>query len=165
MRPGINILKKIIDIKKWLGWYGEIILYLDWGGRIKNSNYHLKSIYDGSEIVISLEDLMPILMNINPDRIVDSKHLKDFLFEITDRAETLAKAGEVIVKQSNNSDSKCKILHIGDRSFINDTNILSETCMCSVCQQGFSKAYLCHLYQQTPLLAHRYLAIHNFFLL
>ena len=42
-----------------------------------------------------------------------------------------------------------------------DFSVLSENCDCESCQSQFTKAYLHHLFQHTPLLAQRYLLIHN----
>lgn len=42
---------------------------------------------------------------------------------------------------------------------------LDLPCTCTVCEQGFTRAYLHHLYQHTPLLAYRLLMMHNVSLL
>ena len=39
----------------------------------------------------------------------------------------------------------------------------SENCSCETCSQGFTRAYFHHLLQHTPLLAQRFLVIHNVF--
>lgn len=38
---------------------------------------------------------------------------------------------------------------------------LDPSCQCRVCQQGFTRAYLHHLLEHTPLLCHRFLIQHN----
>jgi hypothetical protein len=52
-------------------------------------------------------------------------------------------------------------LNILDSNFEQDFNPLSSHCNCETCEQGSTRAYLHHLYQHTPLLAQRYLLIHN----
>jgi hypothetical protein len=42
-----------------------------------------------------------------------------------------------------------------------DFSVLSEDCDCQSCQSQLTRAYLHHLFQHTPLLAQRYLLIHN----
>lgn len=50
-----------------------------------------------------------------------------------------------------------------DASFEMDFQILDVHCQCESCQQGFTRAYLHHLFQHTPMLAQRYLMMHNMF--
>jgi queuine tRNA-ribosyltransferase len=50
---------------------------------------------------------------------------------------------------------------IMDTCFEKDYQPLQQDCTCHTCQQGFTRAYLHHLYQHTPLLCYRLLAIHN----
>lgn len=42
-------------------------------------------------------------------------------------------------------------------------SVLDDRCACPTCQQGFTRAYLSHLYTQTPLLCQRLLIQHNVF--
>lgn len=51
--------------------------------------------------------------------------------------------------------------NILDTSMTNDSRLIDETCQCLTCNQKFTRAYLHHLLQQTPLLAQRYLIQHN----
>lgn len=53
------------------------------------------------------------------------------------------------------------IIQLTDPFWANHMERISEKCACTTCQQGFSIAYLHHLYFQTPLLAQRFLAQHN----
>lgn len=52
-------------------------------------------------------------------------------------------------------------LHILDTSMTNDSRLIDKACQCQTCRQMFTRAYLHHLLQQTPLLAQRYLIQHN----
>lgn len=54
-----------------------------------------------------------------------------------------------------------EVIDIKATCWQNDFHLLDEDCSCPTCQQGFTRAYLHHLYQQTPLLCHRFLAEHN----
>lgn len=51
--------------------------------------------------------------------------------------------------------------NILDKIYSQDFTPLAENCPCPTCQQGFTKAYLHHLLQHTPLLAQRLLIQHN----
>lgn len=52
-------------------------------------------------------------------------------------------------------------ISILDNTYAQEFKSLDEACACPTCKAGFSKAYLHHLYQHTPLLAQRYLIQHN----
>jgi len=45
--------------------------------------------------------------------------------------------------------------------FRDDPRPLDEACACPVCSQGFSRAYIRHLYVAGEILAHRLLSLHN----
>jgi queuine tRNA-ribosyltransferase len=52
-------------------------------------------------------------------------------------------------------------LTIKNARFRTDPRPLDEACSCPVCCQGFSRAYLRHLYVAGEILAHRLLSLHN----
>lgn len=51
-----------------------------------------------------------------------------------------------------------------DSCYEMDFQLLEKDCQCESCQQGFTRAYLHHLFQHTPMLAQRYLMMHNMYL-
>jgi queuine tRNA-ribosyltransferase len=52
-------------------------------------------------------------------------------------------------------------LTLKNARFRNDPRPLDGACSCPVCRQGFSRAYLRHLYVAGEILAHRLLSLHN----
>jgi queuine tRNA-ribosyltransferase len=52
-------------------------------------------------------------------------------------------------------------LTLKNARFRADPRPLDETCSCPVCSQGFSRAYLRHLYVAGEILGHRLLSLHN----
>jgi queuine tRNA-ribosyltransferase len=54
-------------------------------------------------------------------------------------------------------------LTVKNARFRADPRPLDETCGCPVCSQGFSRAYLRHLYIAGEILAHRLLSLHNLY--
>ena len=52
-------------------------------------------------------------------------------------------------------------LTLKNARFRTDPRPLDEACQCPVCTQGFSRAYLRHLYVAGEILAHRLLSLHN----
>jgi queuine tRNA-ribosyltransferase len=52
-------------------------------------------------------------------------------------------------------------LTLKNARFRDDPRPLDEACTCPVCSQGFSRAYIRHLYVAGEILAHRLLSLHN----
>ena len=52
-------------------------------------------------------------------------------------------------------------MQIGNAQWMNDALPIQENCDCYTCSQGFSKAYLNHLYRSEELLYYRLASIHN----
>jgi len=52
-------------------------------------------------------------------------------------------------------------LTLKNARFRSDPRPLDEGCRCPVCVQGFSRAYLRHLYMAGEILGHRLLSLHN----
>lgn len=52
-------------------------------------------------------------------------------------------------------------MQIGNAQWMNDALPIQEGCDCYTCSQGFSKAYLNHLYRSEELLYYRLASIHN----
>ncbi|PJD93418.1 MAG: hypothetical protein CK424_02520 [Legionella sp.] len=50
---------------------------------------------------------------------------------------------------------------ISEKQFATQFELLDSKCTCSTCKQGFTRAYLHHLFHSTPLLCQRFLIIHN----
>ncbi len=54
-------------------------------------------------------------------------------------------------------------LSLSDVLYAKQFSAIDEACHCLVCSQGFTRAYLHHLFQHTPLLCQRLLVQHNVF--
>jgi queuine tRNA-ribosyltransferase len=52
-------------------------------------------------------------------------------------------------------------LTLKNARFRTDPRPLDQACSCAVCRQGFSRAYIRHLYVAGEILAHRLLSLHN----
>lgn len=53
------------------------------------------------------------------------------------------------------------MLDITHQGMVHQHVPIDEQCDCSTCKQGFTRAYLHHLFSQTPLLCYRLLILHN----
>lgn len=56
-----------------------------------------------------------------------------------------------------------QLFYLLDATFAHDFQLLQKDCPCPTCAQGYTRAYLHHLLQNTPLLAQRFLIQHNIF--
>src|ERR1044072_6805101 len=52
-------------------------------------------------------------------------------------------------------------LTLKNARFRTDSRPLAEACDCPVCSQGFSRAYLRHLYTAGEILGHRLISLHS----
>ena len=52
-------------------------------------------------------------------------------------------------------------LQIGNAQYIKDSSVIQEGCDCWTCTQGFTRAYLHHLYKTQELLYYRLASMHN----
>lgn len=88
-----------------------------------------------------------------------------------DELNQLKKIGPIWVESNSPSDSAIHGHIYDDKQdfLISKSDMaeqyepLSKACGCPTCQAGFTRAYLHHLYSQTPLLCQRYLLQHNIF--
>lgn len=53
------------------------------------------------------------------------------------------------------------MLDLKEVNTVTQFEVIDATCECPVCKQGLTRAYLSHLYINTPLLCQRFLAQHN----
>ncbi len=65
--------------------------------------------------------------------------------------------GELVFR----SDSAKGRLQIGNHQFMKDNRVLQEGCDCHTCTQGYSRAYLNHLFRADELTYYRLASIHN----
>ncbi len=59
------------------------------------------------------------------------------------------------------SDFPQSRLRIGGTTFAEDTGVILDGCDCATCQQGYTRAYLHHLYRSRELAYYRLASIHN----
>jgi queuine tRNA-ribosyltransferase len=116
---------------------------------------------DGAKRYISEEALFEFLITLKPDYVAFDRELPDSLtplpehFLVTDWVSNHAYHGHFL--------AQTKLYSILDVSYVQDFRMLDHNCLCESCEQGFTRAYLHHLLQHTPMLAQRYLMMHNMF--
>lgn len=74
-KPGMDVLKKITDIGRYLAWPGYIIFN---GMSLvvnKEGLFVLKSPYDGSKIKFTLVDLLELIQHLNPTAVMLPKNI------------------------------------------------------------------------------------------
>jgi hypothetical protein len=116
---------------------------------------------DGSYKTIEVEEFMDWLHNMAPDEVIwPFEHIAMELPVAKDVMVTDKPAQDAIDGVFYHKDGQAQIL---DALFEKDLSKLSSNCSCETCSQGFTRAYFHHLLQHTPLLAQRFLVIHNVF--
>lgn len=172
IKPGLTVLSTLTDIKQYCAWPGDLVLNTR-GLSLDNETIKLRSSYDGSLITLSSIQVLQLLQQLKPARIIrdaigEEGYLqKDLpivalkslcqsypsLFIETNKPAQDGFSGKVYSGEEEYS--------IFDGTFQKDFRTLDETCSCIVCKQLFTRAYFHHLVQHTPLLAQRLIIQHN----
>lgn len=146
MKPGLEVLTLIPDLKTYLGWKGELIVSTK-KLKVKDGNVDITSIYDGHKFIISWEEIANLLAgwDINesgcpPDNLTNAP--------AADAVKGLVYVGKSIIDLHDIAE---------ERPF----NVIDDVCPCPTCQANLTTKYLDYLLTSTPLLAQRYLIQHN----
>lgn len=90
------------------------------------------------------------------DYILYSSAQVSKIWNLSNHPASLAYQGQVLQRES-------ECFSVLSDLFKQDYSFLTADCGCQTCQSGLTRAYLHHLLQHTPLLAQRYLVLHNVF--
>lgn len=123
--------------------------------------FFLVSHYDGSKIQVPTAQLLDLLNRLEVSAVVlNTANTKPF--EAFEHINPARIESEVFAKAHMGAFWDGQYYQdIGSPHHRLDTTTLAEACPCVTCQAPYTKSYLHHLYQHTPLLAERYLAMHN----
>jgi len=155
-RPGYP---NIFDLKKDLNNKEKVIL--DFRNLTCKQGMVLYRTPDGALKKIAIEDLKGWVMKLNADAYVsnqenlscDLENYDDSKYKICNQPAQDAFAGICY-----NQSTKMNLLA---PQYEQDFYLLAENCDCESCMQGVTRSYLHHLLLHTPLLAQRYLVMHN----
>lgn len=109
---------------------------------------------DGAKCQMPVDEMLDYFAKLNPDYIAHDKGLPENIL-VSDVLSNKAYTGYFIADG--------KMFSILSDAYVMDFQILEASCGCESCEQGFTRAYLHHLFQHTPMLAQRYLMMHNMF--
>ena len=71
MKPGYGLLQALPDLKSFTGWNGNLVLNASFSQAIaKNDTYALRSIYDGSRIQISIQEILALIAQLQPEVVI-----------------------------------------------------------------------------------------------
>lgn len=149
VKPGIDVLKKLNNLKDYWNWPGSLVLSLKSLKKNAAGAYRIRSPYDGQRLTFTEEEITSLIAHLAPDDI-DEDSTK---YLINNQPAEDALLGKIYTKEGVFAIQEPK----EEKNFIK----LDETCTCPACKAGFTRAYFHHLYQHTPLLCHRWLVMHN----
>ena len=109
---------------------------------------------DGAKCQMPVDEMLDYLAKLKPDYIAFDNGLPENIL-VSDALSNEAYTGHFIADG--------KIFSILSDAYVLDFKILDDSCGCESCEQEFTRAYLHHLFQHTPMLAQRYLMMHNMF--
>jgi len=66
-KPGLNILQKLSSIHDFIGWPGVVIMDARFPVQSQDGVYLLRSPYDGSKLKLSIEEIVNLIHQLNPE--------------------------------------------------------------------------------------------------
>ncbi|MDF1677361.1 MAG: hypothetical protein P1U32_01540 [Legionellaceae bacterium] len=163
IRPGIEYLKQLKDLKAYWHWHGKMLLNLTSLTANKKGIFQVRSPFDGQILCFEKLTLLQLVETLKPDYITFSSDLMP-----TDEVLLQKKAHDLHENNAPSEDALNGIIYtsdepfnLQDKAYTNDFSVLDATCACPACKEKLTRAYFQHLYQHTPLLCHRWLIMHN----
>ena len=154
-KPGIEVLKSFRDLRHYSGWRGRIILNATLKTKASTGEYEIRSPYDGRLIHLSHDDLIALVRHLNPDVVIWPDKTEPPGFECIESDKPAADALQGIIYTQTGT------FNLLDEDNREAFSALDAECDCPTCRAGYTRAYLHHLLQHTPLLAQRFLMMHN----
>jgi queuine tRNA-ribosyltransferase len=174
VKPGISVLKTFTNLRSYLAWPGTIFLYVNLQVSGPHATYLIRSPYDGQKIQLMQAELFALIMHLQPDYVVFSVDMYSVAEMFMQYAAVFpTPVNQAILHAMSNKpadDAFHGLIYSHDEvfsllapasqySFVP----LDRCCSCAICSAGYTRAYLHHLLQHTPLLARRLLILHNIY--
>ena len=150
IKPGIVVLKQLKHLKQYWAWTGQLILNTNDLLIQTSDRLELRSPFDGRTFVFKKQEIEALIEQLQPDVLMSST----LPYKENNIPSMDALNGVIYCGQN-------QLLHIQDAQYRFDFRVLDENCKCNACIENLTRAYFNHLYQHTPLLCHRWLIIHN----
>lgn len=190
MRPGKACLQQLRHWRSHSAWSKPIVLDMTCLPTVAE-RLKIRSDYDGSTSEYTLSEMVDFIRSLAPDYVLCTEDWKAALlasslaikpcqtavhmdtsaetFLLGNQTHQAMSAPDTLVVSNAAVSDACKgFFYTADAKIAlldtrcrEDFQALAEGCRCETCQQGATRAYLHHLYQHTPLLCHRLIAIHN----
>lgn len=164
IKPGFEVLKRWKDLRSYTGWHGRVLLdpILPLHPK-KQGSFLLRSAWDGTQMPVDPLCLQEIIAHLQADEVLGSEQQTSYV--ISDKPAANALQGWV----AYTPDASVSVLShqepswflLSDSRLKTDQMLLSPGCACPTCKAGYTRSYLHHLVQQVPLLAYRFLIMHN----
>ncbi len=75
LKPGITVLKQTLELKKYLGWSGDLVLNAVNLKINKSGVFSIVSPYDGSKLTCTYFELIELIKHLKPDAVVLPKRV------------------------------------------------------------------------------------------
>lgn len=164
VKPGFDVLKRWNDLRSYTGWHGTVLLdpALPLHPK-KQGSFLLRSVWDGTQITVEAAYLREIMAHLQADEVLGCD--KQASYVISDKPAANALQGWVAYTPEACLEVVSHLepswLLLSDTGLQTDQSVLSADCGCPTCKAGYTRSYLHHLMQQVPLLAYRFLIMHN----
>ncbi|MBA2709730.1 MAG: queuine tRNA-ribosyltransferase [Tatlockia sp.] len=79
MKPGYSLLKSLSSLRSFCGWAGTIVLNASLAAANSEGIYGFRSLYDGSKLTISQDELYSLIVNLQPDLVILPPGMSNYL--------------------------------------------------------------------------------------
>lgn len=160
MKPGFARLSELNNLASYVGWKKNILLNASMLQANQAGDYIVKSDYDGARTQYTHEQIINLIAQLKPTMVLlPGGALQDHIhyagIDYVESNQPALDGYHGIVYEKSNSFS------VQDETQRLQFEVIDCACGCPTCRQGFTRAYLHHLFQHTPLLCQRLLIQHN----
>ena len=182
IKPGLAFWEQSTDLKTYLAWEGAVILDAREFSLNSRDTYVVQSPYDGSRVTLTPTQFETVIRQLNPDMVLKQqplpaqsnaqlpKKITDIGYEEADGIFLQEGAHRLYASDRPARDALQGVVYnrdgalsLQDSNFALNFELIDADCACPTCQQAFTRAYLHHLLQSTPILCQRFLMMHNVF--
>ncbi len=171
VKPGMDVLYRYPNLASYVGWPHQLILNATSLRFNEEEKCHVRSHFNGERFVFDWQDVRRLIQHLGINYLLIGQGFpqEDWQVALLPPADL---SDSLLMFESKNPvedalNGKMYVQGVSvsllDESERTVFEVLDKDCRCPTCQQGLTRAYLHHLYTQTPLLCQRLLIQHNVF--
>lgn len=171
VKPGMDVLYRYPNLAAYIGWSHQVVLNASSLIFDKNGKCCIRSHFNGEKLVFDWQNVSRFIQHLAVNYLLPPQQVPQEDWHVALLPNAALQSSFLTFESNNPAEDALKgIMYTQNEhiSLLDDSErtvfeVLDKDCQCPTCQQGFTRAYLYHLYTQTPLLCQRLLIQHNVF--